>query len=89
MGDTPYQIVKGDKVLFSANVIPNPLNFGQRYMVEAHLKMAGARLFQDLHVSGHAYREDHYEFVSLLNPQHIIPAHGNIKDDRFLRGVQQ
>ena len=79
LGDTPYQIAKGDKVLFSANVIPNPLNFGQRYMIEAHLKMAGARLFQDLHVSGHAYREDHYEFVNLLNPQHIIPAHGNIR----------
>lgn len=79
LGDTPYQITKGDKILFSANVIPNPMNFGQRYMVEAHLKMAGARLFPDLHVSGHAYREDHYEFVSLLNPQHIIPAHGNIR----------
>ena len=79
LGDTPYQLAKGDKVLFSANVIPNPMNFGQRYMVEAHLKMAGARLFEDLHVSGHAFREDHYEFVSLLHPQHIIPAHGNVK----------
>jgi len=40
--------------------------------------MAGARIFDDLHVSGHAYREDHYEFVHLLNPQHIIPSHGDI-----------
>ena len=44
-----------------------------------YLKMAGARLFEDLHVSGHAFREDHYEFISLLNPQHIIPAHGNVR----------
>ena len=79
LGDTPYQLAKGDKVIFSANVIPNPMNFGQRYMVEAHLGLAGARLFEDVHVSGHAYREDHYEFVHLLNPQHIIPAHGNLK----------
>jgi ribonuclease J len=79
LGDTPYKIDKGDKVIFSAKVIPNPMNIGQRYMVEAHLGMAGARIHADLHVSGHAYREDHYEFIHLLNPQHIIPAHGNIR----------
>jgi ribonuclease J len=79
LGDTPYQLTKGDKVLFSANVIPNPMNFGQRYKIEQHLKMAGARIFEDLHVSGHAYREDHYEFIQLLNPQHILPAHGHLK----------
>ncbi|HTY14275.1 MAG TPA: RNase J family beta-CASP ribonuclease [Methanoregulaceae archaeon] len=79
LGDTPYKIEKGDKVIFSAKVIPNPMNKGQRYMVEAHLGMSGARIHEDLHVSGHAYREDHYEFIHLLNPQHIIPAHGNIR----------
>jgi ribonuclease J len=79
LGDTPYKLEKGDKVIFSAKVIPNPMNKGQRYMVEAHLGMTGARVFEDLHVSGHSYREDHYEFIHLLNPQHIIPAHGNIR----------
>jgi len=79
LGDTPYQLNKGDKVLFSANVIPNPMNFGQRYVVEQHLRKAGARIFEDLHVSGHAYREDHYEFLQLLQPQHIIPAHADLK----------
>jgi ribonuclease J len=79
LGDTPYKVEKGDKVIFSAKVIPNPMNVGQRYMVEAHLGMSGARIHSDLHVSGHAYREDHYEFIHLLNPQHIIPAHGNIR----------
>ncbi len=79
LGDTPYKVEKGDKVIFSAKIIPNPMNIGQRYMIEAHLNMAGARIFPDLHVSGHAYREDHYEFVSMLNPQHIIPAHGNLR----------
>jgi ribonuclease J len=77
-GDTPYQLAKGDKVIFSANVIPNPMNHGQRYMVEARLKMLGVRIFEDLHVSGHAYREDHFEFLQLLQPQHIIPAHGSL-----------
>ena len=79
LGDTPYQLARGDKMLFSANVIPNPMNFGNRYVIEHHLKMTGARIFTDLHVSGHAYREDHYEFIQMLQPQHIIPAHADLK----------
>jgi mRNA degradation ribonuclease J1/J2 len=51
LGDTPYQLTKGDKVIFSANIIPNPMNFGQRYKIEQHLKMAGSRIFEDLHSS--------------------------------------
>jgi ribonuclease J len=78
LGDTPYQLNRGDKVLFSANVIPNPMNVGQRYVISQHLKKAGARIFEDLHVSGHAYREDHYEFLQMLQPQHIIPAHADL-----------
>jgi ribonuclease J len=78
LDDTPYKIEKGDKILFSARVIPNPMNFGQRYMVETRLKMKGARIFEDLHVSGHAQREDHYELLHLLNPQHVIPSHGGM-----------
>ena len=78
-GDTPYQLAKGDKVLFSANIIPNPMNIGNRYVIEQQLRMAGARIFDDLHVSGHAYREDHYEFLQMLQPRHIIPAHADMK----------
>jgi len=79
LGDTPLTIGKGDKVLFSANIIPNPMNVGQRYRIEQFIKKAGGRIFEDLHVSGHAYREDHYEFLQMLNPQHIIPAHADLK----------
>jgi ribonuclease J len=78
MGDTPFKLEKGDKVLFSAKVIPNPMNYGQRYLVETRAKMCGVRIFDELHVSGHAYKEDHYEFLHLLNPQHVIPSHGDI-----------
>ncbi|MDD1634022.1 MAG: RNase J family beta-CASP ribonuclease [Methanomicrobiales archaeon] len=78
LDDTPFKIDKGDKVLFSAKVIPNPLNYGQRYLVETRLRMRGARIFDDLHVSGHAQREDHYELLHLLDPQHVIPSHGGL-----------
>jgi len=77
-GNTPYRVDKGDKVLYSANVIPNPMNYGQRHLQETLLKMRGARIFEGLHVSGHGQREDHYEVIHLLNPQHVIPAHGNV-----------
>ncbi len=77
-GDTPYQLAKGDKVLFSAKVIPNPMNHANRARIEQLLSATGARIFPDLHVSGHAYREDHYDFMQMLQPQHIIPAHGDL-----------
>ncbi len=77
-GDTPYKLEPGDKILYSAKVIPNPMNYGQRHLQEVRLKMTGARIFDNLHVSGHAQREDHYELLHLLNPQNIIPSHGDI-----------
>ena len=77
-GDTPYLLTPGDKVIFSANIIQNPMNVGQRHLIEARMRLVGARVFEDLHVSGHAYREDHYEFIQLLQPQHVIPAHGSL-----------
>ncbi|KAF1075068.1 RNase J family beta-CASP ribonuclease [Methanogenium sp. MK-MG] len=77
-GQTPFKLEKGDKILYSAKVIPNPMNYGQRHTQEVLLRMRGARIFTDLHVSGHAYREEHYEVLHLFNPQHVIPAHGDI-----------
>lgn len=75
-GDTPYKIEKGDKIMFSANIIPNPINFAQRANVDRMLVKQGARLFDGLHVSGHAYYQDHYDLLSMLNPEHIVPSHG-------------
>ena len=37
------------------------------------------RIFKDIHVSGHASREDLRDLINLVQPTHIIPAHGNIK----------
>jgi ribonuclease J len=75
---TDYKIEKGDKVIFSANVIPNPMTRANRYSLETKLKMKGARIYDNVHVSGHAHREDHWELLRMINPEHVIPAHGNI-----------
>ena len=74
-GETPYEIDDGDKVIFSARVIPEPTNEGQRYQAEKLLGMQGARIYDDIHVSGHLNLEGHYEMLDALQPQHVIPAH--------------
>ncbi len=76
-GKTPYKI-KDDEVVFSADVIPNPINAANRYALETKLKLQGARLFKGAHVSGHASREDHRDLLRILNPEKIIPCHGDM-----------
>ena len=78
-GETPYELDDGDKVIFSARVIPEPTNEGQRYQSETLLQMQGARIYDDIHVSGHLNSEGHYQMLDALQPQHIIPAHQNMK----------
>jgi len=78
-GETPYEIENGDKVVFSASIIPEPTNEGQRYQSEQLLRMQGARLYDDIHVSGHLREEGHYEMLDALQPQHLIPAHQTLK----------
>ncbi|MGP8319904.1 MAG: RNase J family beta-CASP ribonuclease [Methanosarcinaceae archaeon] len=77
-GETAYEIESGDRVIFSANVIPSPMTKANRYALETKLRMRGARIYDGVHVSGHAYREDHWELLRLINPEHVIPAHGHI-----------
>jgi ribonuclease J len=77
-GDTPYTIDPGDRVIFSANIIPSPMTQANRYALETKLKMKGARIYDDVHVAGHAYKEDHWELLRMVNPEHVIPAHGNM-----------
>ncbi|NOR46676.1 MAG: ribonuclease J, partial [Methanosarcinaceae archaeon] len=77
-GETAYEVESGDRIIFSANVIPTPMTQANRYALETKLRMRGARIYDNVHVSGHAYREDHWELLRLINPEHVIPAHGFI-----------
>jgi ribonuclease J len=78
-GETPYELDDGDKVIFSARVIPEPTNEGQRYQSERLLRMQGARIYDDIHVSGHLREEGHYQMLDALQPQHVIPAHQDME----------
>ncbi|CCQ36893.1 ribonuclease J [Natronomonas moolapensis 8.8.11] len=78
-GETPYELDDGDKVIFSARVIPEPTNEGQRYQAETLLGMQGARIYDDIHVSGHLQTEGHYQMLDALQPENIVPAHQDMK----------
>ncbi|WP_424357948.1 RNase J family beta-CASP ribonuclease [Methanocella sp. MCL-LM] len=77
-GELDFQMEAGDKVIFSANVIPNQLNIANRYTCETKLKQKGARIYDRVHVSGHAYKEDHWELLRMVRPEHVIPTHGTL-----------
>jgi ribonuclease J len=77
-GELPWKIHKNDQVIFSANIIPHPVNQANRFVLETKLKMQGARIIKGAHVSGHASRVDHQELLRMLEPEHIFPAHGGI-----------
>ncbi len=67
---------KEDQVIFSSEVIPNPLNRANRYTLEQSLREEGVRMLHHVHVSGHARREDHRDILRMLSPQYVFPNHG-------------
>ena len=74
----PLKINKGDNIIFSSSVIPTKINIEQFDKMESRLKKRKARIFRDVHVSGHAGREDLRDLINLISPTHLIPAHGGL-----------
>jgi ribonuclease J len=72
----PFRLRQDDNVVFSSSVIPTEVNKEQFSVLEQRLRKSKTRIFRDVHVSGHAGREDLRDMLTLLRPQHIIPAHG-------------
>lgn len=71
-----FSFSKEDQVIFSSIVIPSPINGANRHILEGNLKEQGVRIMQDVHVSGHAAREDHRDILKMLNPEYVAPSHG-------------
>jgi ribonuclease J len=74
----PFSFRPRDNVIFSSKTIPAPANVANKEQMDKRLKKFGVRLFDNIHVSGHAGREDLRDLISLINPQNIIPAHGSL-----------
>lgn len=78
---TPFKLKSGDNVIFSSSVIPTPINIAARDRMDKKLRRKGVRIQTDVHVSGHASRDDLEDFVRILKPKHIIPAHGSLQQE--------
>jgi ribonuclease J len=78
MKELPFEFEQGDIVIFSCRTIPAAINIANRGVLEDRLSRKGARLFKDIHVSGHASREDHRDLINMLKPKYIIPSHGDV-----------
>jgi ribonuclease J len=76
-GQLPFKLQAHDHVIFSCKTIPTEETLKARDILEAKLKKDNVRIFKDIHVSGHASREDHRDFLKMIMPKHIIPAHGH------------
>ncbi|MBI4439632.1 RNase J family beta-CASP ribonuclease [Candidatus Woesearchaeota archaeon] len=76
VGEYNFRFSNEDIVVFSCTVIPSPVNIRNRKKLEEKLAGKGLRMFKDIHVSGHAAREDLRDMINLVKPEHIIPVHG-------------
>ncbi len=73
----PYRFNQEDNIIFSSSVIPTEINKENFAKMEERLRKRKTRIFRDVHVSGHAGREDLRDMINLLKPRHIIPFHGD------------
>ena len=75
----PFSFKSSDNIVFSSKTIPAPQNIENKEQLNKRLKKSGVRIFDDIHVSGHAGREDLRDLINLIHPDHIIPAHGSVE----------
>lgn len=75
----PLRLTSGDHIIFSSKTIPTPINEENRQQLEKRLKKHQVRIFDNVHVSGHGGREDLRDLLKLVQPQHVIPSHGDLK----------
>ena len=75
------KLKQGDVVILSSRIIPG--NEKAIYHVINHLYRRGAEVFYEsianVHVSGHAYREDMRTLIALCKPRYVIPIHGEFR----------
>lgn len=76
-GELPFRFEEEDYIIFSSSVIPSPSNMRDRKRLEESFKGKNLRIFKDIHVSGHAAREDLRDLINIIKPKNIIPAHGD------------
>ena len=78
-GQYEYKLSRDDAVIFSSRTIPTPLNMANRAMLQNALTDLNVDVADEVHVSGHASKNDHKMMIKMLKPKHYIPSHGGIE----------
>ena len=78
-GQYQYRLSSEDGVIFSSRTIPTPLNEANKNMLKSALESLNVNVADNIHVSGHASKNDHKLLIKMLMPKHIIPSHGGIE----------
>ncbi len=79
--ETPFKLKHDDNVIFASSVIPAEVNIHARDKMDKKLMKKGVRIQTDVHVSGHAGREDMRDLIEMLKPKHVIPGHGTLQEE--------
>ena len=75
-----------DTVIFSSNPIPGNEKAVSKVINELYAKGANV-IFQDVHVSGHACREEIKLIYTLVQPKYIVPVHGEYRHLKAQAGL--
>ena len=75
------QLTQDDVIILSSHPIPgneNAVNTVINRLLDKGVRVIYESL-SEIHVSGHAYQEEHKLMLSLLKPKFFIPVHGEVK----------
>lgn len=81
MADATHRTITikpGDRIVFSSTPIPGNEKAVSKVINEL-LRKGAEVIYQDTHVSGHACQEELKLIYSLVQPQYVIPVHGEFK----------
>jgi len=74
------QVAEGDTIVLSARIIPG--NERAVYRMINHFFRLGARVYYErnaeVHVSGHAYRDEMRAMLAMAKPRYLVPVHGEL-----------
>lgn len=85
-GQYDYRLSGDDAVIFSSRVIPTPMNIANRSMLQTALEHTNVNIADNVHVSGHASKNEHKLLLKMLKPKHYIPSHGGM--DKISVGIE-
>ncbi|MBT4376167.1 MBL fold metallo-hydrolase [archaeon] len=83
-GQTFFKFREGDHLIYSSSVIPTKVNIEAREKLDQKLKKIGVELQLNVHVHGHGSQNSKKKLINMVKPQVIIPAHGNIDQEKDL-----